>query len=293
MPLRPVAALTRSSRRPRCSPSHGSGGSRVAAWCAKSGVLDHRRASAPCTPRATRRRVGQRVADCRAPPPRRPRRRRSSPSAASRPATASNGSACRAAGVELRQLVHRRTAAWRAPTSRDVEVRRPARPGSDTARPHREVPRRARQAASATGSMPCVAQIGDATASPAASTGRAPAASISSGRCAKRGGVAPSASKIWICTPVLVTWSSPRMTWVMREVDVVDHRRQRVEEGAVGAHQHRIAQVAGLSTLDAPRTRSSQSIGALLRAGSASAACGLRPPAGLRSSSRRRSAARS
>ena len=68
-----------------------------------------------------------------------------------------------------------------------------------------------------------------------------PLASTSSGRWAKTGGLAPSASNIWICAPVLVTWSSPRMTWVMPKVDVVDHRGEAVEVGAVGAHQHRIA----------------------------------------------------
>ena len=52
---------------------------------------------------------------------------------------------------------------------------------------------------------------------------------------------APSASNIWICAPVLVTWSSPRITWRDAEVDVVDHRGEAVEVGAVGAHQHRIA----------------------------------------------------
>ncbi len=54
--------------------------------------------------------------------------------------------------------------------------------------------------------------------------------------------MAPSASMISICTAVLTTWSSPRITWVIAEVDVVDDRWQRVEIGSVLAHQHRIGE---------------------------------------------------
>ena len=42
-----------------------------------------------------------------------------------------------------------------------------------------------------------------------------PSAPTSSEWCPNASGVAPSASKIAICTPVLVTWSSPRTTCVM------------------------------------------------------------------------------
>ena len=43
----------------------------------------------------------------------------------------------------------------------------------------------------------------------------APSAPTSSGMWAKPGASAPSASKISIWAPVLVTWSSPRITWVI------------------------------------------------------------------------------
>ena len=32
--------------------------------------------------------------------------------------------------------------------------------------------------------------------------------------CANTGGLPPNAAVSWICTAVLVTWSSPRITWV-------------------------------------------------------------------------------
>ena len=51
---------------------------------------------------------------------------------------------------------------------------------------------------------------------------------------------APSASNICSWTALnSVTWSSPRRTWVMRKIDVVDHRRQQIEPAAVGAADRR------------------------------------------------------
>ena len=60
---------------------------------------------------------------------------------------------------------------------------------------------------------PRFAQRLDAESSRAASTSL-PSEPVSRASCAKAGGAAPSASNIWSCRPVLVTWSSPRTTWV-------------------------------------------------------------------------------
>ena len=69
---------------------------------------------------------------------------------------------------------------------------------------------------------------------------------MSSGWCAKSGTGTPSAWKISICAAVLVTWSSPRMTWLTVEFGVVDDRRQRIEKPPVGADQHRVADRGGV-----------------------------------------------
>ena len=43
-----------------------------------------------------------------------------------------------------------------------------------------------------------------------------------------------------------MTWSSPRITCVICELDVVDDRGQRVQIAAVGAHQHRVRERAAV-----------------------------------------------
>ena len=90
---------------------------------------------------------------------------------------------------------------------------------------------------------------------------------------------------------VLVTWSSPRMTWVIAEVDVVDHRGQRVEI-VPSSRTSTGSDSEAQSTWLGPRTRSSQ---ATMRCSSRKRQCGRRPSASsaARSSAVSASAARS
>ena len=96
-------------------------------------------------------------------------------------------------------------------------------------------------------------------------TGRRPShrPAAGSGRRPARG--APSARNSGICAPVLVTWSSPRITCVMAKAMSSTTEVKRVEIAAVGAHQHRIA-LARPSMCCGPRTRSSQRTSAAGRA---------------------------
>ena len=104
-----------------------------------------------------------------------------------------------------------------------------------------------------------------------------PAAPHARRRAARR----PARSNICICSAVLVTWSSPRTTWVTpMSISSID-ARQHVEPAAVLAADHRIVSSRRDRNAGDRGSRSFHSIGRHGRAGTASAVAALRPRAGL------------
>jgi hypothetical protein len=75
-------------------------------------------------------------------------------------------------------------------------------------------PSRAIRLRSAIGSTPC-ARRSRSDSVPRRFDSASPCGPVRSEWCAKRGTAPPSASMIWICVAVLVTWSEPRTTSVI------------------------------------------------------------------------------
>ena len=232
----------RRSRRPRWPrPRARAAGRRAAARrnAPSSGLRRrHHRAAHHLATSAAPRRAGR---GCRAPPARTPRRR---PPAAGR--ARSRSGAVQVAAVQREELLR-------------VEARRGVRDRAEV-----EAPPRGRAACPGPGPARCRAPRGSPPAPPArsrragagaatgcrgASTAARPRRPVSSGRCAKRSaaGSPPSASHRSICTPVLVTWSSPRTHVGDAALEVVHHGGEGVERRAVGADQHRVGQAAAAS----------------------------------------------
>ena len=282
-PLRPVAALTASVQASRSSSSQARPAAAAAAR-QQSGVLDHRRE------RPAHDRRPDRASASVARLPRTARQNASPRSARSRQARAHRvvGQAVHSARVERAQLL-RREARRGAADLGEIDGLRPAR-RARLDRLDRIGRCRAAPAARRSPAARCrCSRSSRSDSEPSRLDRPPPGASTSSGKCAKAGTArAQRLEDLDLRAGVGdVVLAADHVGDA--EVDVVDHRGQRVEIGAVLADQHRIALARTRRYAAAPRTRSFQrtSPGSSLKR-----QCGVRPSASSRARSARSAAAR-